>query len=59
VLCELYQNSLVKSRKHINVKGNLQHEQNKISQKKAPALAGNLPGLKNVSGSKNTKWKKM
>ena len=24
--------------------------------KTAPALTGNLPGLKNVSGSKSTKW---
>jgi hypothetical protein len=27
--------------------------------KTAPAMTSNLPALKNVSGSKNTKWKKM
>jgi hypothetical protein len=32
VLCELYKNSLDKRRKHINVKGNLQHEHSKTSQ---------------------------
>jgi len=32
VLCELYKNSLVKRRKHINVKGNLQHEHCKTPQ---------------------------
>jgi hypothetical protein len=52
VLCELYKNSLVKRRKDINVKGDLQHIQSK-HLKTAPALTGNLPGLKNVSGSKN------
>jgi hypothetical protein len=57
VLCELYKNSLVERRKHNNVKGDLQHENSK-HLKTAPSLTGNLPGLKNVSGSKNTKWKK-
>ena len=27
--------------------------------KTAPALTGNLSGLENASGSKNTKWKQM
>jgi hypothetical protein len=37
--------------------GKVTYNMNKAKHRKtAPALIGNLPGLKNVSGSKNTKW---